>query len=341
MEENVFQFRNALASDKYDVQPLAEKIYAAIFRQTSDKQKRSLEQDLGDYLKPFADKTIMWSLDGVLRYIPMAALHDGKQYLVENYRSVVFTKNSFVSLTEENQDAWNALGAGVSEGREGFSGLPGVKTELLSIVREPNKSMGILNGKIEMDANFQKQKFFSEVRSGAFSVAHIASHYSFNPARLDEFFLLVGDGRLTFAEIKDKQNLFGALDLLTLSACDTGVSGNGKEAEGFAYLAQQLGAKSVIASLWKVSDAATPELMTRFYQLRKNNPQMSKGEPFREAQLSMLGAGASARNSDASRSDVINAGGKKVALPLFVKDEKKPFAHPHYWASFVLIGNWR
>lgn len=342
LEETVFAFRNALSSDKYNPQPLAEKIYAAIFRQTSDKQKRSLENDLRDYLKPYADKTVMWSLDGVLRYIPMAALHDGSNYLVENYRSVIFTKNSFVSLTEENQDSWIALGVGVSEKRENFNPLPGVKTELDAIVRQPSKQGGILNGKIELNENFQKQKFFSAVRGGAYPVVHIASHYSFDPAQLDESFLLVGDGHLTFGEMKEKQNLFGALDLLTLSACDTGVSGNGKEAEGFAYLAQSLGAKSVIASLWKVSDAGTPELMIRFYKLRNDNPQMSKGEAFRRAQLSLLGTEtANSGNANSNRSGVVDFGGRKIELPLYQKDEKKPFAHPHYWSSFVLIGNWR
>jgi CHAT domain-containing protein len=33
----------------------------------------------------------MWSLDGALRYIPLAALHDGREYLVEKYRNIVFT----------------------------------------------------------------------------------------------------------------------------------------------------------------------------------------------------------------------------------------------------------
>ena len=220
--------------------------------------------------------------------------------------------------------------------------MPSVKTELETIVREPDKPNGVLEGKIELDGNFQKQKFFSIVRGGSFPVVHIASHYSFNPTKLDESFLLIGDGNLTFAEMKEKQNLFGALDLLTLSACDTGVSGNGKEAVGFAYLAQSLGAKSVIASLWKVSDTGTPELMIRFYKLRAENPSMPKGEAFRRAQLSLLGAETkNARNTNSNRSGVVDFGGKKIELPLYQKDEKKPFAHPHYWSSFVLIGIWR
>ncbi|MDQ3747795.1 MAG: tetratricopeptide repeat protein [Acidobacteriota bacterium] len=341
LEETVFQFRVALSSPTYNPQPLAEKIYNAIFRQTSPKLKKTLEQDLQDYLKSHRDKTLMWSLDGVLRYIPMAALHDGKQYLVENYRNTVFTKESFIWLMNEYRADWKALGLGVSEERPNFTALPGVKTELETIVREPNKQTGILNGSIKLNDNFKKQTFFNVLNGGAFPVVHISSHYSFNSGKPENSFLLAGDGNLTFAEIKAQQNLFKKVDLLTLSACDTGVSGNGKEAEGFAYLAQSLGAKSVIASLWKVSDAGTPELMIRFYKLRAENPSLSKGEAFRRAQIALLGAGIAKKNSDVPRSEIVSMNGRKIELPLFVKDEKNPFGHPHYWSSFVLIGNWR
>lgn len=340
--QTVFQFRDALSSDKYDPRPLAQKIYNAIFRQKSAKQKRTLEQDLQEYLGNYPNKTLMWSLDGVLRYIPMAALHDGKNYLAEKYLNAIFTEKSISSLQAENLPNWTVLGLGVSEQREDFVALPGVKIELETIVREETATTGILNGAIKLNENFKKEFFYNAVSEG-YPVIHIASHYSFKPTAQKDSFLLVGDGHLTFGEMFDKdKNLFGAVDLLTLSACETGVSGNGTETEGFPYKAQELGAKSVIASLWKVSDAGTPELMTRFYQSRKDNPMMSKGEAFRRAQLSLLkGKVESEDNSSANRTGVFAVSGKKIELPLFVKDEKKPFAHPHYWASFVLIGNWR
>lgn len=341
LENAVFNFRAALSSPTHDPQPLAEKIYAAIFRQPSNL-KKTLEQDLQEHFKSQENKTLMWSLDGVLRYIPTAALHDGKGYLVESYRHVVFTNESFVWLMNEYRNDWRVLGLGVSDARTNFSALPGVKTELETIVREPNRQSGILNGSVRLNENFKKQTFFNVVGAGAFPVVHISSHYNFDPVAPENSFLLAGDGNLTFTEIKTQQNLFKKVDLLTLSACDTGVSGNGKEAEGFAYLAQSLGAKSVIASLWKVSDAGTPELMIRFYKLRAENPQMSKGEAFRKAQLSLLGAETKNANaSGARRSDVVDLSGAKIELPLFEKDAKHPFAHPHYWSSFVLIGNWR
>lgn len=339
----VFKFRDALATDKYDPQPLAERLYNALFRQRSAKQGRTLEQDLQEYLGAYRNKTVMWSLDGVLRYIPMAALHDGKKYLVEKYRNVLFTEKSEKFLLAESRPNWEILGLGVSESRDGFAALPGVKTELETIVRGDNTLQGILKGAIRLKDDFKKAGFFNTVAGGKYPVVHIASHYSFKPGQQKDSFLLAGDGRLTFGEMEKNKNLFGAVDLLTLSACDTGVSDNGKEAEGFSYKAQELGAKSVIASLWQVSDEGTPELMVRFYRLRTENPSMSKGEAFRQAQLSLLGAEVSGRRAGSAerRSELINLSSQEVLLPLFVKDPQRPFSHPHYWASFILIGNWR
>ena len=340
LEQNVFQFRKALSSDKYDPQPVAEKIYKAIFQQTSAKQKTTLEADLREIFSKQPNKTLMWSLDGVLRYIPMAALHDGETYLVEKYRHVTFTKESLLWLMNQPKVGAEALGLGVSAGNSSLqmSALPGVNKELSDIIKQSAENTGILSGTRKLNADFKKQEILNlKDEDNNFQTVHIASHYSFNPADQNESYLLVGDGKLTFGEMKNENNLFGTVDLLTLSACDTGVSGNGKEAEGFAYLAQSLGAKSVIASLWKVSDAGTPELMIRFYKLRTENPQMSKGEAFRRAQLSLMGIdGAAGEN----RAKVFQPG-KGVDLPLYKAEGKARYAHPHYWAPFILIGNWR
>ncbi len=208
-----------------------------------------------------------------------------------------------------------------------------------------------------MNGDFNKEALFEGARTNA-PVIHISSHFWFNPAKEETSFLLLGNGgRLEMTEFQDYPNLFANVDLLSLSACDTATGSatianrknetNGKEVEGFAYVAQTLGAKSVIASLWQVSDQGTKELMTRFYKLRAANLQMSKGEAFRQAQLTLLGEQTSNKlqNSRVSR-DLIEQGAsqndaKKIESPLFVKDAKRPFAHPYYWSSFVLIGNWR
>ena len=350
LEQNVFQLRTALSSDRYDPKPLAQKIYNAIFRQTSDKQKVTLEQDLNDILGKYPDKTLMWSLDGVLRYIPMAALNDGNSYLVEKYRNVVFTKESLLWLMNLPKSDQKILGLGVSAGNKdlNMSALPGVEKELTDVVRQSKETTGILDGIRKLNSAFKKQDILNlKDEENQFQTVHIASHYSFNPADQNASYLLIGDGngKLTFGDMTTENNLFGTVDLLTLSACDTGVSGNGKEAEGFAYLAQSLGAKSVIASLWKVSDAGTPELMIRFYKLRAEHPEISKGEAFRRAQLSLLNAGKTSstetQTDKKNRAELVGGGSENSNLPLFVNDPKNPFSHPHYWSSFVLIGNWR
>jgi CHAT domain-containing protein len=99
---------------------------------------------------------------------------------------------------------------------------------------------------------------------------HIASHFRFVAEDEASSFLLLGDGKpFTLEEMKKEQNLFAGIDLLALSACETAAqrtSGNGREVDGFAELAQRLGAEAVTASLWEVADDSTAELMTRFYQ---------------------------------------------------------------------------
>lgn len=341
LEETVFAFRGGLSSTVYNPEPLAKKLYDKIFRQKSPRFNSTLEQDL-QKLFGGNDKipTIMWSLDGVLRYVPMAALHDGKSYLVEKYRHLVFTKQSLAGLSVSDKK-WSVLGLGVSEKRENFDAIPGVEKELKDIVCLNGETNCILNGTRRLNKEFTKEDTLRLWQRGEFPVIHIASHFSFNPTDQTASFLLIGDGRLNFADIQNKRGLFNAVDLLTLSACDTAMSANGKESESFAWLAQSLGAKTVLASLWKVSDAGTPELMIRFYKIRSENPQMPKAEAFRQAQISLLNAETKSQTSGKPRSGIFTVNGKKYELPLWEKDDKKPFAHPHFWSSFVLIGNWR
>lgn len=337
LEKIVFDLRRALRSTRTDPRALSEDLFSRIFRQTSDKQKSSLEDDLKTLFAGTSEITIMWSLDGILRYVPVAALYDGERYLVEKYRNVLFTKESFPTLGDPSGPRTTAVGFGVSEAREGFPALPGVESELRDIVRDNDKSKGVFDGLIKLNGDFTEEAAIRTWREGRFPIVHLASHYSYNVAQPNKSFLLVGDGQLTFEELQDKDNLFGKVDILTLSACDTAMgSANGKEAEGLAYLAQNLGAKSVIASLWQISDAGTPEFMKRFYRALRDNPTMLKGEAVRQAQLSMIRGGEG--NPPEAAQTLAPATARSS---VYAKDPKAPFAHPYYWSPFVLIGNWR
>ena len=204
-----------------------------------------------------------------------------------------------------------------------------------------------------LDEAFTASAMQAALRQG-YSLVHIASHFSFKPGNETDSFLLLGDGsHLTLAQIKSFPNLFRGVDLLTLSACDTatGSSGaTGKEVEGFGVLAQRQGAKAVLASLWPVADESTQLLMREFYHQREANPNWTKAEALRQAQLELLtGRGAATKSgakgagAKTDRAEIV-AGVKPqggVNRPPFSPDPKAPFSHPAYWAPFILIGNWK
>jgi CHAT domain-containing protein/tetratricopeptide (TPR) repeat protein len=302
--KKIFAFRQALEAPQGDPRPLAEELY------------RILVAPIADILKGAQIETVMWSLTGPLRYIPVAALHDGEKYLVERYRNTVFTPVNTSHLTDKSDAGWRGLGVGVSKARGQFSALPEVPQELNNIFRDEGltpDAQGVIAGRIFLDESFTQETFFSQLRQ-RYSVVHIASHFQFHPGNVTNSFLLLGNGEeLSLARIRSTPNIFHGVDLLALSACETattGVDADGKEVEGFAVLAQQKGAKSVLASLWPVADKSTPLLMEKFYQVRSAKAGTLKAEALRAAQLSLL-------------------------------RDNPSFAHPYYWAPFILIGNWR
>jgi CHAT domain-containing protein len=200
---------------------------------------------------------------------------------------------------------------------------------------------GIMPGAIRFDKDFTRQALFDGVQGG-YPVVHLSTHFSWKQGQ-EGSFLLLGDGPLRLGEIRNRSCLFCEVDLLTLSACNTATSDtdNGKEVEGLGFVAQQLGAKAVIASLWAVSDTGTDELMLRFYRQRQAKPKLPKAEAFRQAQLSLLRGDAAGNTAPGpARAEIIGIDGKP-AYPLYQRGSQPPFAHPHYWSSFILIGNWR
>jgi CHAT domain-containing protein/Tfp pilus assembly protein PilF len=302
--KKVFAFRQALESPRGDPRPLAQELY------------KILVGPIADILKGARIETVMWSLTGPLRYVPVAALHDGEKYLVERYRNTVFTPVNTSHLTDAPGEGLRGLGLGVSKALGQFPALPDVPQELHSIFRDEGVTSatgGVIAGKVFLDESFTEETFFSQLRR-RYPVVHIASHFQFHPGNVTNSFLLLGTGEeLSLAKIRGTPNIFGGVDLLALSACETattGVDADGKEIEGFAVLAQQKGARSVLASLWPVADKSTPLLMEKFYQARAANPSTSKAEALRAAQLSLL-------------------------------RDTPSFSHPFYWAPFILIGNWR
>ena len=327
LNRKVMRFRQALEDSHSDVMPLAQELY------------RILVAPIAGALDQARAQTLMWSLDGTLRYLPLAALHDGQHYLAERYRNVLFTPASNSRLKDAPSVNWIGLGAGVSKASGDFGALPAVSGELRGIFGPGRDSAGgVLKGRVLLDEAFTAEAFRASLRARR-PLVHIATHFQFSPGNETDSFLVLGDGnRLTLADLRSSPNLFSGVELLTLSACNTAVGDNGAsgaEVEGAAVLAQRNGAKAVVASLWPVADDSTRVFMEAFYRARRR-PGATKASALREAQLALLqGIGKSA-NGGTERGLKIPAPGGTFSAPA-----DAPYAHPFYWAPFILIGNWK
>ena len=325
LNRKIFDFRQQLQNPASNPLPLAQELYKILFPE-------GLRQDLDS----MGAKTIMWSIDSTIRYVPIAALHDGRQYLVARFRNSLITPTSLTRLTEASQSLWKGAGFGVSQARGNFSALPAVPEELHRIFRQGEAGDAPVPGTVELDRDFTRETFAAAMRQPEKAVVHIATHFDSQPGVAANSHLLLGDGsQMSLAEIEAAPRLFSGVDLLTLSACSTAFtnrSEDGREVDSFGTIAQRLGARAVIASLWSVSDEATARLMETMYRIRQAHPELGKSESLRQAQEQMAGgilkpeaAGAASR-------------GIRVTAP---PAAATGWTHPYYWAPFILIGNWK
>jgi CHAT domain-containing protein/Tfp pilus assembly protein PilF len=294
--------------------PYAKKLYDLIFRPVDEE------------LKKYETTNLMISLDGVLRYIPLGTLWDGENYLVQRYRLTVITPSSLKNIKTPPVQKKKILGMGASQGGQGFKRLPHVRKEIQAIVNDKEKGYnGLIQGKAFIDHDFTKDTMLKELEKKDYPLVHISSHFKFSPGDETKNFLLLGDGNvIKLSEIRRMGKLFDNVKLLVLSACQTGVGGNGEEIDGFGELAQQSGAKSVVASLWSVEDKSTKYLMVAFYRIMKERKVTGKIEALRQAQLELAGLEDLLQKNNTQ-------GGR----------QKSKYSHPYYWGSFIMMGNWR
>ncbi|MDY7014769.1 MAG: CHAT domain-containing protein, partial [Cyanobacteriota bacterium] len=247
-------------------------------------------------------QTLVFVPDGLLRNIPIAALHNGEQYVVEKYSVATAPTLNLIDPQPLAQTSLEVFSAGLTEARQGFSALPNVELELKSIQKE-------LPAAILLDRSFTKPNFRNELGDSLVPIVHLATHGEFS-SQAENTFILAWDEKINIEELnsllRSDSKQKRPIELLVLSACQT-AAGDKRAALGLAGMAVRAGARSTMASLWYVSDEATSLLMTEFYQELAQG-QVTKAEALRRAQAAVL------------------------------SNEK--FAHPYYWSPFVLVGNW-
>ncbi|PZO44604.1 MAG: hypothetical protein DCF19_02335 [Pseudanabaena frigida] len=246
-------------------------------------------------------KTLVFVLDGSLRNIPMSSLHDGKKFLIQSYSIALTPGLQLLDPRPLLREKISVLAGGITEVRNGFTALPNVAQELNNI-RAQVSSLELLN------QAFTENNLRKNIANNSFPVIHLATHGQFS-SRASDTFLITWDGMLnldSLTQLIQSRDQDKVLELLILSACQTAV-GDNRAALGLAGMSVRAGARSTIASLWSIDDAATSLFMTEFYKdLVKEKPE--KAEALRQAQISLL-----------------------------TQDKYK---HPYYWAPFVLLGNW-
>ncbi|MBT9317417.1 tetratricopeptide repeat protein [Leptothoe spongobia] len=285
-------------------------------------------------------KHLIFAHDRYTRYIPMAALHDGEQYLIEKY-----AVSSILAATATDLDSPPAvteasvLGLGLSDPAPPFLALENVPVELDSIVKETSSdSRGFYDGKVFLNKAFNRDLMRSEVYQH--QILHIATHGKFEPGSPDQSFILLGNGEpLPIPEIDtllqaDLENVH----LVVLSACETayGEEGSdGREIAGISsYFLKGNRAQAVMASLWAVNDESTSLLMQRFYEFLASG-ELTKAEALQQAQLSLLYSQDVETRLTAMRS----SNSFDTAWEGQSPGANSSIAHPYHWAPFILIGN--
>ena len=292
-------------------------------------------------IKPFETElqqaniqTIIYAPDGQLRYIPLAALYDGKQWLVEKYRINNITASSLTDFAPRTYKQPRVLAAAATQSQNiklddqlnssiSFGALPAAKIEVEAIAALIPKTT------ILLDQQFNKNDTVPKMQSH--TIVHLATHGYFAVGESDKSFILYGDGKTaSMADIAGWT--LTNVDLVVLSACETAIGGkveNGIEILGLGYQIQTAGAGAAIASLWKVSDEGTQVLMQKLYESLKQQ-DMSASEALRQAQIAMIHSDKQGTGSDRANIRVVGT------LPNATSGK---FSHPFYWSAFILIGN--
>jgi CHAT domain-containing protein len=253
-------------------------------------------------------KTLVFVLDGALQSVPMAALYDGKQFLVEKYAVALSLGLQLLTPQPLVEQSLQVLAAGLVQPPPNFPKfppLPEIASEFNLITQAGIPTTQLLN------RDFTSKALESRINAAPFNVIHLATHGQFS-SRAEDTFILAADGPINVTQFDTLLRRRGetradAVELLVLSACQT-AAGDNRATLGLAGVTVRAGARSTLASLWNVGDRSTAILIGEFYRELVNS-KVTKAEALRRAQVALM-------------------------------KNYPNYSRPSFWAAYVLVGNW-
>ncbi|MEQ8463207.1 CHAT domain-containing protein [Coleofasciculus sp. E1-EBD-02] len=279
---------------------------------------------MDDELQALGIENVTFLVDYGLRSVPIAALYDGQQFLIEKYSVGLMPSLSLVNPNYAPIENLDVLAMGAAQFTD-QKPLPAVPVELSAITQS------LWQGKSFLNETFTLENLKEQRQQQPFGIIHLATHANFQSGEPNNSYIQLWDRKLRLNQLPQLDWNNPPVELLVLSACRTAL-GNEEAELGFAGLAVQSGAKSAVGSLWYVSDEGTLGLMTQLYQTFKQAP--IKAEALRQTQLAMLQGQVYIEGGQ------LIAGDKSVPLPPeLARLGDGNFEHPYYWSAFTMVGS--
>jgi filamentous hemagglutinin family protein len=269
---------------------------------------------------------LVFLMDGGLRSLPVAALHDGQHFLVEDYSIGLMPSLSLTDTRFRKIQDFKLLGLGISESTDGQAPLPSVPVEVSTLVNQLWSGRSYLNETATLEA------LKAARQQQPYGMIHLATHADFQPGSIGNSYIQLWNARLRMDQVRQLGWNNPPVELLVLSACSTALGDRDAEL-GFGGLAVQSGVKTAVATLWAVNDVATTAMIARFYHELQSAP--IKAEALRQAQIAMIKGQISIDGNQ-----ILGAKETPILLPegtLTTRD--RVLSHPYYWAPFTMIGS--
>ena len=272
-------------------------------------------------------ENLVFILDEGLRSLPIAAMHDGDDFIVERYSVSLMPSVSLTDTRYASIKAMPVLAMGASDFPTNplLEQLPAAAAEVSILTNT------LWRGQAFFNENFTVNNLKAQREDKPFGIIHLATHAEFEPGAPSNSYIQLWDSKVGLDQVRSLGWHNPAVELVVLSACRTALGDPSAEL-GFAGFAAKAGVKSVLASLWYIEDWGTLPMMAEFYNNLDDAP--IKAEAWRRAQVAMIEGKVKYEDNQLILSD------KAITLPIADANPGNPdLSHPYYWSAFTIVGN--